>query len=94
MIKFEQGSGQFASGAELFMFEASLDGRPLRCAMSREAFEDLTRETVDPDNPEAVFAVWEFVVFETAARKYERDGLNEKGVLALNTIDVERLRQS
>lgn len=92
MIKFEQGSGAYVSGAEVFNFNASDEQGPVRCAISREAFEDLIGESVTESAAAAQFSAWEAVVFRVAEEKYDREGLNDRGAVTVSAADVMNRR--
>lgn len=88
MIKFEQGSGRYDSDAEIFSFDATVGDRPVRCAISREAFEDLLIDPPAEGRMQQIFPMWEHVVFNLAEEKYRRSGLNERGAITLSAADV------
>jgi hypothetical protein len=88
MIKFEQGSGRYDSGAEVFAFRGTLGDRPVPCAISREAFEDMLVDATTEERMLRLFPEWEHVVFALAEEKYRRSGLNDRGAITLSVDDV------
>jgi hypothetical protein len=87
MIKFEQGSGRYDSGAEIYRFNATDDEGRVPCAISREALEYLSRLPVDLNDPTQLFDDWEMVVFDLARDKYNRGERQEGGAVVIRAGD-------
>lgn len=87
-IKFEEGSGRYDAHAEVFHFSATDDDGVVPCGISQEAFEDLSREVVNPMRADGQFAEWEQTVFDLARAKYEAGRRQTNGAVVISTRDV------
>ena len=90
-IRFEQGSSMYDAGAEIFRFGANDDQGPVRCAISREAFEKVSGLThVEADTANLIFNDWESTIFDVARGKYDRGERQISGSIMIRIADVKR----